>query len=88
MLPSLIEEAMLGKIYDEPKDDESNKPETNIVVRTNRLYPGRDSTISAFLAIAYDKQGNKVDSLEGNNMRENTTGIIFTVLMITTISEE
>ena len=35
MLPSLIEEAMLGKIYDEPKDDESNKPETNIVVRTN-----------------------------------------------------
>ncbi len=41
------------------------KTTTNVVINTNRLWYGKDSTVSAFLATAYDKQGNKVDSMEG-----------------------
>ena len=40
-VPSLIEEAMMGRMYDEPREDENNKPKTNVVVRTNRLYYGK-----------------------------------------------
>ena len=41
------------------------KPRTNVVVNTNRLWYGKGSTVSAFLATAYDEQGKKVDSMEG-----------------------
>ena len=41
------------------------KPRTNVVVNTNRLWYGKKSTVSAFLATAYDEQGKKVDSMEG-----------------------
>ena len=41
------------------------KPKTNVVINTNRLWYGKDSTVSAFLATAYDGQGNKIDSMEG-----------------------
>ena len=37
-VPSLFEEAMLGRIYDEPGDDENNKPKTNVVVNTTRKW--------------------------------------------------
>ena len=39
--------------------------ETEVVITTNRLWYGKDSTGSAFLATAYDGQGNAVDSMEG-----------------------
>ena len=41
------------------------RPRTNVVVNTNRLWYGKGSTVSAFLATAYDEQGKKVDSMEG-----------------------
>lgn len=41
------------------------KPKTNVVVNTNRLWYGGKSTVSAFLATAYDERGNKIDSMEG-----------------------
>ncbi len=41
------------------------KPRTNVVVNTNRLWYGKNSTVSAFLATAYDEKGRKVDSLQG-----------------------
>ena len=41
------------------------KPKTNVVINTNRLWYGKDSTVSAFLATAYDEHGNRVDSMEG-----------------------
>ena len=41
------------------------KPKTNVVINTNRLWYGKDCTVSAFLATAYDEQGNKIDSMEG-----------------------
>ena len=37
------------------------RPRTNVVVNTNRLWYGKGSTVSAFLATAYDEQGKKVD---------------------------
>ena len=33
-------------------------PSTHIVINTNRLWYGKNSTGSAFLATAYDEQGN------------------------------
>ena len=41
------------------------KPFTNVVVNTNRLWYGKNSTVSAFLATAYDEDGNSVDSMTG-----------------------
>lgn len=41
------------------------RPRTNVVVNTNRLWYGDKSTVSAFIATAYDQKGNKVDSMEG-----------------------
>ena len=41
------------------------KPFTNVVVNSNRLWYGKNSTVSAFLATAYDEDGNRVDSMEG-----------------------
>ena len=35
------------------------RPRTNVVVNTNRLWYGKGSTVSAFLATAYDEQGKK-----------------------------
>lgn len=42
-----------------------HNPKTHIVINTNRLWYGKDSTISAFLATAYDEQGNKADTMKG-----------------------
>ena len=36
-----------------------------MVVNTSRLWYGDDSTASAFIATAYDEQGNRIDSMEG-----------------------
>ena len=41
------------------------KPRTKVVVNTNRLWYGDDSTVSAFIATAYDEQGNRVDAMNG-----------------------
>ncbi len=70
--PSLFEEAMLGRMYDEPKDDGNNKPRTNVVINTNRLWYGEDSTVSAFIATAYDEQGNTVDAMGGYFLEPGT----------------
>ena len=48
------------------------KPDTNIVINTNRLWYGKDSTVSAFLATAYDKQGNIVSSMNGYFLEPKT----------------
>ncbi len=48
------------------------KPKTNVVVNTNRLWYGKNSTVSAFLATAYDEQGNMVDSMGGYFLEPET----------------
>ena len=47
-------------------------PDTSIVINTNRLWYGKDSTVSAFLATAYDKQGNIVSSMNGYFLEPKT----------------
>lgn len=61
--PSIFE---IATAYENGNDGEiKQKPQTNVVVNTNRLWYGKGSTVSAFLATAYDEQGKKVDSMEG-----------------------
>ena len=46
--------------------------DTNIVINTNRLWYGKNSTVSAFIATAYNKQGDKVNSMEGYFLEPQT----------------
>lgn len=55
----------LATMYDGPEKANGKKSHGNVVVNTNRLYYGSDATISAFLATAYDNNGNVIDSIEG-----------------------
>lgn len=72
-MASLLDDASLAMGFNEPtRGYSNNKPKTNVVVRTNRLYYGGNSTISAFRADAYDEQGNKVDSMEGYFLEPGT----------------
>ena len=66
--PNIFERARAHENGDEGKI----KPKTNIVVNTNRLWYGKDSTASAFLATAYDEQGNRIDSMEGYFLEPGT----------------
>ena len=50
----------------------TDQPNTHIVINTNRLWYGKDSTVSAFLATAYDKQGNRVSSMKGYFLEPRT----------------
>ena len=47
-------------------------PSTNIVINTNRLWYGKDSTVSAFIATAYDEDGNNVASMDGYFLEPET----------------
>lgn len=63
---SLLDDASLAMMYNEPtRGYSNNKPKTNVVINTNRLWYSDNSTVSEFLATAYDEQGNKVDSMRG-----------------------
>lgn len=64
--PSIFE---IAKMYNEPERS-SNK--TKVVVNTNRLHYGYNATVSAFLATAYDEQGEKVDSMQGYFLEPRT----------------
>ena len=48
------------------------KPKTNVVVNTNRIGYGKKSTVSKFIAMAYDEQGKKVDSIKGYFLEPET----------------
>ena len=50
----------------------TDQPNTHIVINTNRLWYGKDSTVSAFLATAYNKQGNIVSSMDGYFLEPKT----------------
>lgn len=54
----------IAKISENATNEEV-KPETNIVINTNRLWYGKNTTVSAFLATAYDEHANKVNSMGG-----------------------
>ena len=50
----------------------TENPNTHIVINTNRLWYGKDSTGSAFLATAYDEQGKRVNSMSGYFLEPRT----------------
>ena len=54
------------------KNNQEVTPSTNIVINTNRLWYGKDSTVSAFIATAYDKDGNNVASMDGYFLEPGT----------------
>ena len=52
-MPNIFERA---RAYEDGNEGyvQQQRPKTNIVINTNRLWYGEDSTVSAFLATAYD----------------------------------
>ena len=48
------------------------KPKTRVVVNTNRIWYGENSTASAFLAIAYDEQGKEINLVRGYFLEPET----------------
>ncbi len=59
--PSIFE---IATAYENGNEGDK-KPRTKVVVNTSRLWYGDDSTVSAFIATAYDEQGNRVDAMNG-----------------------
>ena len=70
-MPNIFERA---RAYEDGNEGyvQQQKPKTNIVINTNRLWYGEDSTVSAFLATAYDEQGNTIDSMRGYFLEPGT----------------
>ena len=66
--PTIFE---VAKAFEDGNNGEIAPP-TNIVINTNRLWYGKDSTVSAFIATAYDKDGNNVASMEGYFLEPGT----------------
>lgn len=66
--PSIFERA---KAYEDGNNGVVT-PSTHIVINTNRLWYGEDSTASAFLATAYDEQGKRVNSMSGYFLEPKT----------------
>jgi hypothetical protein len=65
----------IATAYEDGKNGEikrQQKPKTNVVVNTNRIGYGEKSTVSAFLATAYDEQGNTVDFMRGYFLEPGT----------------
>lgn len=73
-MPNIFERA---RAYEDGNEGyvQQQKPKTNIVINTNRLWYGEDSTVSAFLATAYDEQGNTIDSMRGQ-------AVLFLVILL------
>ena len=71
--PTIPERAKASEDGNEGKITSS----TNIVINTNRLWYGKDSTVSAFIATAYDDEGKRVNSMEGYSLspKQITTGL-------------
>lgn len=48
------------------------KEKTNVVIITNRMWHGKESTVSTFIATAYDEHRHKVDFMEGYFLEPKT----------------
>ncbi len=59
--PSIFE---IATAFDDGDEGEI-KPQTNVVVNSTREWYGKESTVSTFIATAYNEQGEKVDSMKG-----------------------
>ena len=63
-MPNIFERA---RAYEDGNEGyvQQQKPKTNIVVNNTREWYGKNSTVSTFIATAYDEQGKKIDSMKG-----------------------
>ncbi|MBO7238984.1 MAG: hypothetical protein J6V23_00710, partial [Bacteroidaceae bacterium] len=66
--PSIFE---IATAFEDGRNGEI-KPKTNVVVNTTRIGYGKKSTVSKFIAMAYDETGNKVDSIKGYFLEPET----------------
>ena len=68
--PSIFE---IATAFEDGQEGEiKQKTKTNVVVNTTRIGYGKKSTISKFIARAYDETGNKVDSIKGYFLEPET----------------
>lgn len=68
--PSIFE---IATAFEDGKNGEiKQKTKTNVVVNTTRIGYGKKSTVSKFIAMAYDETGNKVDSIKGYFLEPET----------------
>ena len=68
--PSIFD---IATAFEDGKNGEiKQKTKTNVVVNTTRIGYGKKSTVSKFIAMAYDETGNKVDSIKGYFLEPET----------------
>ena len=68
--PSIFE---IATAFEDGQEGEiKQKTKTNVVVNTTRFGYGKNSTVSKFIAMAYDETGNKVDSIKGYFLEPET----------------
>ena len=68
--PSIFE---IATAFEDGQEGEiKQKTKTNVVVNTTRIGYGKKSTVSKFIAMAYDETGNKVDSIKGYFLEPET----------------
>ena len=68
--PSIFD---IATAFEDGKNGEiKQKTTTNVVVNTTRIGYGKKSTVSKFIAMAYDETGNKVDSIKGYFLEPET----------------
>ena len=68
--PSIFE---IATAFEDGQEGEiKQKTKTNVVVNTTRIGYGKKSTVSKFIARAYDETGNKVDSIKGYFLEPET----------------
>ena len=68
--PSIFE---IATAFEDGQEREiKQKTKTNVVVNTTRIGYGKKSTVSKFIAMAYDETGNKIDSIKGYFLEPET----------------
>ena len=55
----------IATMYEGPKDSTTVVPEARVKISTNRRYYGTKSTLSEFIATAYDRNGKSIKSMNG-----------------------
>lgn len=65
MSPKRLSIFDIATMYEDKKDSTIVVPEARVKISTNRLYYGNKSTLSKFIATAYDRNGKSIKSMNG-----------------------
>lgn len=55
----------IATAYNDKNESNAVVPGSSVLISTNRYYYGNKSTLSKFIATAYDKHGNTINSMNG-----------------------